>query len=171
MNFRYLTKTVADRGYTPFVVIRPENEASQSLYKKLGFRKLYQTVRATFTPYNCQKILEEDAPLQNTHLSNIVRQFQFEQRVIDALHSDDDKTVTADNDDNDGDDTIRDPTDSPKNDEEIEENGYSRTAECLQPIEEQPEDRIDDERCENIAAMQDVVSTDAGHCPHDNEDE
>ncbi|XP_066587256.1 uncharacterized protein [Prorops nasuta] len=47
---RYLTKRVADRGYSPFVVIRPENEASQSLYKKLGFRKLYTTVRATFTP-------------------------------------------------------------------------------------------------------------------------
>uniref|UniRef100_A0A0C9RGJ7 RimI protein n=1 Tax=Fopius arisanus TaxID=64838 RepID=A0A0C9RGJ7_9HYME len=173
---RYLTKTVADRGYTPFVVIRPENEASQSLYKKLGFRKLYQTVRATFTPYNCQKILDEDASLQSTDLSDIVRKFQMEQRVINVLQGDEDTTVMADNEDNEGDDTIRDPTDSPKEDDEdeIEENGFTRNAECLQPIEEQPEDRIDsvdDDRCENNGTMQDVVSTDAGDCPDDNGDE
>lgn len=33
---KYLTKVVMDRGYLPFVVIRPENDASKSLYAKLG---------------------------------------------------------------------------------------------------------------------------------------
>ncbi|XP_078039802.1 uncharacterized protein LOC144471541 [Augochlora pura] len=59
---RYLTKWVADRGYKPFVVIRPENEASQSLYKKLGFKKLYQMVRMTFTPTSWQEEPEAEVP-------------------------------------------------------------------------------------------------------------
>lgn len=46
-----LTAAVRHRGYIPFVVIRPENSASQSLYLKLGFEKLYQTVRAVLKPY------------------------------------------------------------------------------------------------------------------------
>uniref|UniRef100_A0A1B6DVR1 N-acetyltransferase domain-containing protein n=2 Tax=Clastoptera arizonana TaxID=38151 RepID=A0A1B6DVR1_9HEMI len=46
-----LTNTVRSRGYIPFVVIRPENDASQSLYLKLGFKKHYQTVRAILRPY------------------------------------------------------------------------------------------------------------------------
>lgn len=41
---------MAENGYKPFVVIRPENEASQSLYKKLGFHMLYTIVRMTFVP-------------------------------------------------------------------------------------------------------------------------
>lgn len=45
-----LTRTVRSRGYIPFVVIRPENDASQSLYHKLGFKKHYQTVRAILRP-------------------------------------------------------------------------------------------------------------------------
>ncbi|KAL1461882.1 hypothetical protein WDU94_013748 [Cyamophila willieti] len=47
---QYLTRIVHARGYIPFVVIRPENDASQSLYMKLGFRKVYQTTRAILTP-------------------------------------------------------------------------------------------------------------------------
>ncbi|XP_026688448.1 uncharacterized protein LOC103522579 [Diaphorina citri] len=47
---QYLTRVVHARGYIPFVVIRPENDASQSLYMKLGFRKVYQTTRAILTP-------------------------------------------------------------------------------------------------------------------------
>lgn len=43
---QYLTKIVTDRGYLPFVVIRPENDASKSLYTILGFKKNYETVRA-----------------------------------------------------------------------------------------------------------------------------
>jgi DNA-binding LacI/PurR family transcriptional regulator len=49
---RALTKLVLERGYKPFVVIRPENDASRGLYTKLGFEKAYQTVRAVFTPFN-----------------------------------------------------------------------------------------------------------------------
>lgn len=45
-----LTKTVLDRGYTPFVVIRPENDASRNLYTKLGFEKAFETVRVTLNP-------------------------------------------------------------------------------------------------------------------------
>lgn len=48
---KYLTKVVMDRGYLPFVVIRPENDASKSLYSKLGFKKNYETVRAILRPY------------------------------------------------------------------------------------------------------------------------
>lgn len=39
------------RGYKPFVLIRHENEASQSLYKKLGFEKIFDMARIVFTPY------------------------------------------------------------------------------------------------------------------------
>lgn len=45
-----LTKKVIERGYTPFVVIRPENDASRSLYTKLGFQKAFNTVRVTLIP-------------------------------------------------------------------------------------------------------------------------
>nr|CAD7587416.1 unnamed protein product [Timema genevievae] len=45
---KFLTELVISRGYIPFVMIRPENDASQSLYTKLGFEKHYQTVRAIF---------------------------------------------------------------------------------------------------------------------------
>ncbi|XP_073997445.1 uncharacterized protein isoform X2 [Rhodnius prolixus] len=45
-----LTRKVRSRGYVPFVVIRPENDASLSLYKKLGFKKCYETVRAIVRP-------------------------------------------------------------------------------------------------------------------------
>lgn len=47
---RALTHEVARRGYLPFVVIRPENEASLCLYHKLGFRKNFETVRAILRP-------------------------------------------------------------------------------------------------------------------------
>lgn len=47
---RKLTKEVAQRGYKPFVVIRPENDASRFLYMKLGFEKRFRTVRAVLRP-------------------------------------------------------------------------------------------------------------------------
>ncbi|KAG8240295.1 hypothetical protein J437_LFUL012772 [Ladona fulva] len=47
---RRLTSAVLARGYIPFVVIRPENSASQNLYSKLGFRRRYETVRAILRP-------------------------------------------------------------------------------------------------------------------------
>ncbi|CAG9772665.1 unnamed protein product [Ceutorhynchus assimilis] len=46
-----LTKLVIERGYLPFVVIRPENDASLGLYAKLGFKKHFKTVRAILRPY------------------------------------------------------------------------------------------------------------------------
>lgn len=62
-NYRYgihlaqaLTKTVIERGYTPFVVIRPENDASRNLYTKLGFVKAFETVRVTLNPEKLQKL-------------------------------------------------------------------------------------------------------------------
>lgn len=45
-----LTQKVIDRGYRPFVVIRPENDASRNLYKKLGYSKAFETCRVTLNP-------------------------------------------------------------------------------------------------------------------------
>ena len=45
-----LARLVSKRGYKPFVVIRNENEASKSLYKKLGFEKEFEMARIVFTP-------------------------------------------------------------------------------------------------------------------------
>lgn len=45
-----LTEKVIERGYSPFVVIRPENDASRNLYTKLGYRKAFETVRVTLQP-------------------------------------------------------------------------------------------------------------------------
>lgn len=57
LKFRYgihlaqaLTQKVIDRGYRPFVVIRPENDASRNLYKKLGYSKAFETCRVTLNP-------------------------------------------------------------------------------------------------------------------------
>nr|XP_033329658.1 uncharacterized protein LOC117222191 [Megalopta genalis]XP_033329659.1 uncharacterized protein LOC117222191 [Megalopta genalis] len=85
---RYLTKRVADRGYQPFVVIRPENEASQSLYKKLGFAKLYQTVRMTFTPSSWQEGQTESSNVLRDNLENAVRQLTIEQKIANAFEND-----------------------------------------------------------------------------------
>lgn len=49
---QYLTKVVSERGYYPFVVIRPENDASKNLYTKLGFKKSYETLRAVLRPFD-----------------------------------------------------------------------------------------------------------------------
>lgn len=46
-----MTKTVTERGYKPFVVIRPQNDASRNLYTKLGFEKAYETCRVKMTPH------------------------------------------------------------------------------------------------------------------------
>lgn len=46
-----LTEKVIERGYTPFVVIRPENDASRNLYTKLGYKKAFATVRVTLRPH------------------------------------------------------------------------------------------------------------------------
>lgn len=57
---RALTNLVLKRGYRPFVVIRPENDASKSLYIKLGFRKAFSTIRAILKPYS-EKINGDEA--------------------------------------------------------------------------------------------------------------
>lgn len=85
---RYLTKTVADRGYSPFVVIRPENEASQSLYKKLGFNKFYQMVRMTFIPDTWREVENGANSILKGNLENAVRQLSIEQRIIDTFQND-----------------------------------------------------------------------------------
>lgn len=46
-----LTQKVIERGYSPFVVIRPENDASRNLYTKLGYKKAFETVRVTLRPH------------------------------------------------------------------------------------------------------------------------
>ncbi|CAD7082020.1 unnamed protein product [Hermetia illucens] len=47
---RSLTKKVIERGYRPFVVIRPKNEASRNLYTKLGFERAFEIKRTSFQP-------------------------------------------------------------------------------------------------------------------------
>lgn len=54
---KYLTDVVMKRGYLPFVIIRPENDASKSLYSKLGFKKNFETVRAILRPH----VMDNDA--------------------------------------------------------------------------------------------------------------
>lgn len=89
-----MTKRVAERGYQPFVVIRPENEASQSLYKKLGFRKLYQTVRMTFMPSTWQDEETKMSQVLRENLENAVRQLTIEQKIVDAFRNE--ETITSD---------------------------------------------------------------------------
>ncbi|KAL0129535.1 hypothetical protein PUN28_001652 [Cardiocondyla obscurior] len=129
---RYLTKHVAERGYTPFVVIRPENEASQSLYKKLGFRQLYQLVRMTFMPFMWQES-ENDANILRDNLENAVRQLTMEHRVITALHGQEKNK-----------ETMQDPAEIAK-DESIDksEEGEEVVEKLDETVEEQSEERID----------------------------
>lgn len=67
-----LTNKVIDRGYTPFVVIRPENDASRSLYTKLGYKKAYETVRVTLQPkvVVATDIDNNDVEKHNGHCAN-----------------------------------------------------------------------------------------------------
>lgn len=82
---RRLTQTVRQRGYIPYVVIRPENEASKSLYTKLGFKQNFQTVRVIFRPHGYNEKLdipqEPDGPLQE--LQEVLPTIQDEKEEID----------------------------------------------------------------------------------------
>lgn len=99
-----MIKRVLERGYNPFVVIRPENDASQSLYTKLGFRRLYQMIRMTFIPYSWTS---EESSILRDNLENCARQHQ-------TLQVEDDLTLTIVECVDDAEDrTIRDQTDSP----------------------------------------------------------
>lgn len=55
-----LTKLVIERGYIPFVAIRPENDASRSLYKKLGFENAFQTARVIMQPHETNNSKSSD---------------------------------------------------------------------------------------------------------------
>lgn len=47
-----LARLVIKRGYKPFVLIRHENEASKSLYTKLGFVREFEMARIVWTPFD-----------------------------------------------------------------------------------------------------------------------
>lgn len=55
-----LARLVIKRGYKPFVVIRHQNEASKSLYKKLGFVKEFEMARIVWTPFEYKDEVETD---------------------------------------------------------------------------------------------------------------
>ncbi|XP_046819149.1 uncharacterized protein LOC124424315 isoform X2 [Vespa crabro] len=164
---RYLTKRVAERGYNPFVVIRPENEASQSLYKKLGFRKLFQTVRMIFTPLSWQETENEASNILRENLENAVRQLNVEQRVIAALRGDEDNSIASTEiQEAEGEETIREGGSDSNEEAEVvveepEEESYAtRDEEILEPIEEQ-EERIEviEEKEDENKKQKDVVVT------------
>ncbi|XP_035719864.1 uncharacterized protein LOC118440643 isoform X1 [Vespa mandarinia] len=164
---RYLTKRVAERGYNPFVVIRPENEASQSLYKKLGFRKLFQTVRMIFTPLSWQETENEASNILRENLENAVRQLTVEQRVIAALRGDEDNSIASTEiQEAEGEETIREGGSDSNEEAEVvveepEEESYAtRDEEILEPIEEQ-EERIEviEEKEDENKKQKDVVVT------------
>ncbi|XP_015186346.1 PREDICTED: uncharacterized protein LOC107071671 isoform X2 [Polistes dominula] len=181
---RYLTKRVAERGYSPFVVIRPENDASQSLYKKLGFRQLFQTVRMIFTPTSWQEEIENEASnILRENLENAVRQLNVEQRVIAAFRGDeeDNNSLTSiEIQEVEGEETIREGgggSDSNEDAEvvvvveESEDDSFAREEEVLEPIEEQ-EERIEtvDKDGNNINQIEEASNVDDNNT-NDKEDE
>lgn len=81
-----LTRKVIERGYTPFVVIRPENDASRNLYTKLGFQKAFSTVRVTLIPNNSESIKANghdivDGDVQNDEGIEDMRSSDIPQRI------------------------------------------------------------------------------------------
>ncbi|XP_012531732.1 uncharacterized protein LOC105834065 [Monomorium pharaonis] len=132
---RYLTKRVAEKGYYPFVVIRPENEASQNLYKKLGFRRLYQLVRMIFTPFTWQES-ENDANILRGNLDNAVRQLTIEQRVITALHGGQERSEET---------IVRNPAGIAEDESIVDksEKGEEIEEKLVETIEERSVERID----------------------------
>lgn len=61
---------VIKRGYKPFVVIRHENEASKSLYKKLGFEKEFDMARIVYTPFDQGDKNDEEESNGKEEISN-----------------------------------------------------------------------------------------------------
>jgi ribosomal protein S18 acetylase RimI-like enzyme len=59
------------------VVIRHENEASKSLYKKLGFEKLFDMARIVFTPFEYEDgkraAVASDEHDKGSHLNSSAR--------------------------------------------------------------------------------------------------
>lgn len=60
-----LARLVIKRGYKPFVVIRHENDASKSLYTKLGFVKEFEMARIVWRPYDY--VREDEAIIDNVN--------------------------------------------------------------------------------------------------------
>ncbi|KAL7291466.1 hypothetical protein TKK_0014734 [Trichogramma kaykai] len=127
---RFLTRRVAENGYKPFVVIRPENEASQSLYKKLSFRKLYTIVRMTFIPNNHEPIKNDqvddvDTTILSEDLVNSIRQ----QLILrpDVIEPQQQRTLIKIDGDKDVDD-----------DEDVE--FFTKIEDALEPIDERSEE-------------------------------
>ncbi|XP_076231681.1 uncharacterized protein LOC143177565 isoform X2 [Calliopsis andreniformis] len=137
---RYLTKKVAERGYQPFVVIRPENEASQSLYKKLGFRKLYQTVRMTFMPSTWEEMENDTCHILRDNMENAFRQLTIEQKVVDAFTNEEEFIINEETVDEVAENEVEDVgvVEEP-NDEQTEENKDLQEEEA----EQEPEERIE----------------------------
>ncbi|XP_029038230.1 uncharacterized protein LOC114873751 [Osmia bicornis bicornis] len=134
---RYLTKRVVEKGYQPFVVIRPENEASQSLYKKLGFWRLYQIVRMTFMPTEWQDDETETNRIMRENLENAVRQLTIEQKVVDALRSEEEISINEEIIEN------KDEVVESLNDEEN-----------IEMIVEEPEDKTESQQEEIIGSVE-----------------
>lgn len=134
---RYLTKAVSDRGYNPFVVIRPENNASRSLYTKLGFRELYQTTRATFTPEGWQEPEEDGNLVLRDNFENAVRQLK-QSRVID------DEEISGSNGFDDTEEarlTIRTPSESPFDEKHLTQEKYASEEE-VEPVTADDEPKL-----------------------------
>jgi hypothetical protein len=128
------------------VVIRPENEASQSLYKKLGFRKLYTIVRMTFVPGTWRDPDENDAnSILRDNLINAVRQLNIQQNALEALQVESVK---------------RDKNSVHKHENQATEAIYTRVDEVLEPIDERPEENMkyndEDENVTNNQQKTDV---------------
>ncbi|CAB0041729.1 unnamed protein product [Trichogramma brassicae] len=127
---RFLTRRVAENGYKPFVVIRPENEASQSLYKKLSFRKLYTIVRMTFIPNNHEPMKNDqvddvDTTILSEDLVNSIRQ----QLILrpDVIEPQQQRTLIKIDGDKDVD-----------NEEDVE--FFTKIEDALEPIDERSEE-------------------------------
>jgi FR47-like protein len=65
-----LSRLVISRGYKPFVVIRHENDASKSLYKKLGFEKDFEVARIVFTPFDQDDKNDDEVSNGKDEISN-----------------------------------------------------------------------------------------------------
>lgn len=85
-----LAKRVEDRGYFPFVIIRPENEASKSLYKKLGFEKAFKAARIILVPFTNHEEVEnfDEEALNADIVEEDITDIQDVKDVLDGVVAD-----------------------------------------------------------------------------------
>lgn len=124
----------------------------------MGFRKFYQTVRATFTPDGWNEILDNNDTLLLDSFVDAVRNIKVEQRVIQVFKDDEE-------DSND----LPNYTDNLI--DEIEKNCFIRDIECLETMKnetEEEEDGRDDLTCGNVDGISDVP--DSGGDDDDDDD-